>query len=149
MSYSNDFQALQARYSDEYVQRMSKASSGRIGGECKRINDMQNNLLMGEHAEQLAGKLIDACIFRNSSRIFDVMSDRDRADACISLEINANEFTPYHVTSYLKVEILDNLQSRGFNNYADYINTYGFEKLILFILAVGNNAFKNTKNKAK
>lgn len=146
MNEGTDLQALKSRFDDEYVQRMAKSSSGRIGGEVRRINDMLKGGLMAESAEKLAGKLIDACVFKNSTKIFDAMSDNDKDMAAKSLEISKGELTPYHITSFLKSEILQTMiQTQGVNNYAAYVQKLGFEKLILFVLAVGNNALDETK----
>jgi hypothetical protein len=146
MSDSSDLKALKARFDDEYVKSLSTSSSGRIGGEVRRIEDMIKGRVMADSAEKLAAKLIDACVFKNAVRAYDVMSDNDKQMAATFLEIEQDELTPYHLTSLIKTEVLHAMiQTEGVNNYSDFVQKKGFKKLVLFILAVGNTIVNDAK----
>lgn len=145
MADTDELNVLEARFGDSYVQSVSEMKDSRIGAEAKRVMHIMRGD-MGRYSQDLPDKLIDGCILRDANKLFDALTSETKPTLANALEIKESELTPYHLTAIVEVEAAGLMvNGLGIKSVGEYIQKNGFEDLIVFYLAVGNNLLKQLR----
>lgn len=143
MSREDDLLFLKNRFGDPYVQSISKMRVSRIGGEAKRVTHIMRDPIMSHHSQDLPEKMIDGCILRDAINFYNALNDRTKTTIAEFLELSEKDVNPYDITVLVEAELAGSMiNTLGIKNYAEYIRQKGFEDLVAFILAVGENMIK-------